>query len=70
MKSVPSRERIHIPTKREKENHRLKSTFGRGYVSSLEGKYSTVSHPITFLKDQLRPDLIGPLQLSEQDNVL
>ena len=28
---------ITYPTKREKENHRLKSALGRGYVSSQEG---------------------------------
>ena len=30
---------ITYPTAREKENHRLKSTFGRGYVSSQEGSF-------------------------------
>ena len=32
--SGPSRERSHIPPW-EKENHRLKSTFGRGYADML-----------------------------------
>ena len=32
----PPGERSHI-TPSEKKNHRLKSTFGRGYVSSQEG---------------------------------
>ena len=35
--SVPSRGTSPYPTKRE--NHRLKSTFWRGYVSSLEGNF-------------------------------
>ena len=30
--------RITYPTKREKENHRLKSAIFGGYVSSLDGK--------------------------------
>ena len=35
-----SRKVSHIPTKRQKENHRLKKVpNGRGYVRSLEGRY-------------------------------
>lgn len=34
---VPSRERIHIPPKREKENQHLQKCVGKGYVSSKEG---------------------------------
>ena len=35
---LPSRE-LTYPTKREKENHRLKYTLGGGYVSSQEGRF-------------------------------
>ena len=33
----PPQQTITYPTKREKENHRLKNALVKGYVSSLEG---------------------------------
>ena len=43
-RSLPSRE-LTYPTKREKENHRLKSALGKGYVTLPETNVAPENRP-------------------------